>query len=98
MSDTPKCSRCGGTDDLKDRAFAPGLTYCAACRRALAEEEAAEAAAASQRYKDELAEIGHKAIHAHYKSRCGQRADSPECPFMELSRDVLLALIEEGGI
>jgi hypothetical protein len=32
----PKCIRCGGTEDLMDRAFAPGMTYCSACREALA--------------------------------------------------------------
>lgn len=36
----PACVRCGGTEDLRDRGMAPGATYCAPCRRALAEEAA----------------------------------------------------------
>lgn len=31
-----KCIRCGGTDDLKDRGMAPGVTFCKWCREALA--------------------------------------------------------------
>lgn len=35
MTTEPRCVRCGGTEDLKDRGMAPGMTYCAPCRKSL---------------------------------------------------------------
>lgn len=48
---TPSCVWCGGTEDLKDRGMAPGMTYCAPCRKAMtgsAEQDAPTPEAAAR--------------------------------------------------
>lgn len=45
---SPSCRRCGGTDDLRDRGMAPGMTYCRWCREFLM------ATGHAQRLQDEL--------------------------------------------
>lgn len=37
MPTPERCVRCGGTEDLMDRGMAPGMTYCAPCRKVLSD-------------------------------------------------------------
>lgn len=59
----PRCIRCGGTDDLMDRAMAPGMTYCGPCRKAMSVKDESPDDSDDWLLRDALQRLG--LPHAH---------------------------------